>query len=124
MSAIAGDGMQREVHAVAAKAGIDPAHGLIFPEVVAESGKVDEFHSLSFANIPDMGMAVKDGFHLAMKTDDPKQTVRIEQIAIAFSKRVMHEENDRFVRMCLEIFGEPPSLMCAQQSFGFGHVEQ
>jgi len=95
LSTVAGDGVEGQVYAVAAKAGIDPSHRLTLPKVVAESGKVDKFHSLSFADIPHTGMAVEDGFLLAMGTDDCKQAVRIEQIAIAVSQRVMNEKNDR-----------------------------
>jgi len=86
--------------------------------------QVDELHSLSFADIPNMGMAVKDGFHVVMGADDFKQAIRIEQIAIAFSQRVVHEENGRFVRVCLEVFDQPCPLAFAKQSGGLVHTEQ
>ena len=54
MSAIAGDGMQREVHAVAAKAGIDSAHRLIRGKVVPEGGKVDDRNRAWSEDIPEL----------------------------------------------------------------------
>src|SRR6185503_12071001 len=104
MSEVSGDGVESQFDAVAAKPGIHPAHGLILRKVVAECGKVDEFHSLSFTDVPNMRMAVEDRFHLAMGAEDFKQAVRVEQIAIAFAKRMVHEENRWFIGMRLEVF--------------------
>jgi hypothetical protein len=71
LSAVAGDGVQRQINGVAAKAAIDPSHGLTFPKVVAEGGKIDQL--LSFADIPSVGMAIEDGFYLEMGVEDFEQ---------------------------------------------------
>lgn len=122
-SAVAGDGVQGQIDAIAVETSIDPSDRLIRRKIVAESGKVDEFDSLPFADIPNMGMAVEDGFHLAMGADDFKQAARVEQIAIAFPQRVVHEENGRLFRVRREIFDQPCPLVFAQQSGGFVHIE-
>ena len=98
MSAIAGNGVQRQIDAVPSKAGIDPSHRVMVREVVTQSRKIDQFHPLFFSDAPAVRMSVKNGLHLAMEVNDFEQPVRIQQPGASprdASKKDGNEKSDQ-----------------------------
>lgn len=74
--------IQRQVDTLLVKAAIHPSHRLVVIEVISNRRKVDQVFTLPPSINIRMGMTVKHGLDLGVRTQNVEHLVGIQQVAI------------------------------------------
>src|SRR5213594_2819047 len=93
--AVSAERVQFQLHSLCAEDSVHPADGFLVAEIVAYCRDIDQVNSVVLAERVFVRVPINDGLHLFLWPDQVEESFNVQEIAVAISQRVVHEEDRR-----------------------------